>query len=148
MFTGEQSEHLTTFMNKPHNIIAIDRVSASQLTGFQRIGTESVKISADVSWQSINIKVPARLIISDKIEDGVRLHTSQLIFRTCESVRDLKRYVYRCRTADGNYILIGAPERPYPVGTVTVSHPDNMTDSQLDEISVSWTSGHRIPYII
>ncbi len=135
-------------MNSPRNVIAIDRVSVSSLTGFIRVGTNSVKVANDVHWQSLVIKVPARLTISDKVEDGVRLHTAQLVFRTCEDYDDGGRWVYRCHTADGRKYLIGSDARPYPVGTVTKNHPDNMTDSQLDEVTVTWTSSQRIPIII
>jgi hypothetical protein len=135
-------------MNSPRNVIAIDRVPVSSLSGFQRVGTGRVKLNGETPWQPISIKVPARLTVSEKIEDGVRLHTAQLVFRTCEDAGDLGRWAYRCRTADGKEILIGTPERPYPVGTVTKNHPDNMSDSQLDEVTVTWTSSLTIPIII
>lgn len=134
-------------MNSPRNVIAIDRIPVTSLTGFIRKSASSVILDAGIDWQSLSIKVPARLTISEKIEDGVRQHTAQLVFRTCEDVGNLGRWAYRCRTADGRYLLIGTPERPYPVGTVTRNHPDNMTDSQLDEVTVTWSSSHRIPYI-
>lgn len=44
-------------------------------------------------------------------------------------------------------LLIGSPERPYPVGTVSKNHPDNMTDNQLSEVTVTWTDIHDIPII-
>ena len=135
-------------MNTPRNVIGIDRVKASMLIGFKRIGNDRVQLDAATRWQTLPIKVPAKLTISDKIEDGVRLHTAQLVFRTCEDSGDLERWAYRCRTADGKEILIGTPERPYPVGTVTRNHPDNMTDSQLDEVTLTWTSSQGIPFII
>ncbi len=135
-------------MNSQRNVIAIDRVSVSSLTGFIRVGTNSVKVSSDVSWHKLAIKVPARLTISDKVEDGVRLHTAQLVFRTCDEYDDGGRWAYRCHTADGRKYLIGCNSRPYPVATVTKNHPDNMTDNQLDEITVTWTTSQRIPVII
>lgn len=132
-------------MKSTRNIIAIDRIPVTSLTGFVRTGIINVKVANNLPWQSLDIKVPARLTVNDKIEDGVRLHTAQLVFRTCEDISDLGRWAYRCRMADGPYILIGSPERPFPVGTVTKNHPDNMTDSQLDEVTVTWTSPHGIP---
>lgn len=135
-------------MNTPRNIIAIDRVPVSSLLGFQRTGVNSVKIDANTPWQSLSIKVPARLTISDKIDDGVRIYTAQLVFRSCGEFNDLGRWAYRCKTAEGKYYLVGTDERPYPVGTVTTNHPDNMTDNQLSEVTVSYTSGSPIPYIL
>ena len=135
-------------MNSPRNVIAIDRIPVSSLLGFQRVGTNSVKLNSEIPWQSLSIKVPARLTISDKIDNGMRIYTAQLVFRSCEEVSDLGRWAYRCKTADGKYYLIGTDERPYPVGTVTTNHPDNMTDNQLSEVTVIYTSGNPIPYIL
>lgn len=134
-------------MKRIHNIIRVDRVRVSSITGYIRVGESSARVGSDIPWNVIPIKVPAKLSISDKIEDGVRLHTAQLVFRTCEDAGDLERWAYRCYTADGRTLLIGTSERPYPVGIVTQNHPDNMTDSQLDEVTVSYTSASRIPYI-
>ena len=134
-------------MNTPRNIIAIDRVSAGAIVGLRRLSVSSVQVSSITPWESIPIKVPARLTISDKIEDGVRVYTAQLIFRTCKELEDRGRKVYRCKAANGRYYLIGTNDRPYPISTVTQNHPDNMTDSQLDEVTVNYTSAAKIPYI-
>lgn len=134
-------------MNSLRNIIAVDRLRVSSVTGYARISEDSIRVGSDLAWQSMPIKVPARLTVSDKIGEGVRLYTAQLVFRTCEDTGDLGRWAYRCHTADGKLMLIGTPERPYPVATVTKNHPDNMTDNQLDEVTVTWTSCHRIPFI-
>ena len=48
---------------------------------------------------------------------------------------------------NGRYYLIGNNDRPYPVTTVNDNHPDNMTDSQLYEVTVNYTSAGKIPYI-
>lgn len=134
-------------MNTPRNIIAVDRLRAGDIVGLRQASATSVHVSTATAWENIPIKVPARLTISDKIEDGVRLHTAQLIFRTCEEPHEIERMVYRCKTADGRYYLIGNNERPYPVTTVNDNHPDNMTDSQLYEVTVNYTSAGKIPYI-
>jgi hypothetical protein len=134
-------------MNTPRNIIAVDRLRAGEIVGFRPVSRTSVQVSPLTPWESIPIKVPARLTISDKVEDGVRLYTAQLVFRTCAETGDRGRTVYRCKTADGKYYLIGTNARPYPLASVTTNHPDNMTDSQLSEVSVNWTSTSEIPYI-
>lgn len=134
-------------MIKPRNIIAIDRMRVGDIISIRKVSDSCVSFAALTSWESIPIKVPARLTISDKIEDGVRLYTAQLVFRTCEEPGDRGRKVYRCKTADGRYYLIGTNDRPYPVSSVTVSHPDNMTDNQLNEVTVTYTSAMKIPYI-
>lgn len=135
-------------MNTPRNIIAIDRIQAGSIIGLHRIDESSVAVSPLTSWVSLPIKVPARLTVNEKIEDGVRLYTAQLVFRTCKEPDDMRRMVYRCKTADGKYLLIGSNDRPYPVSTLGINLPDNVTDSQLDEITVNYTSTAQIPYIL
>lgn len=134
-------------MNSPKNVIGIDRLQSGSIVGLRKLSSSSVSISSSNSWKNIPIKVPARLTISDKVDDGVRLHTAQLVFRTCEEPQEIERMVYRCKTADGKYFLIGNNDRPYPVTTVNDNHPDNMTDSQLYEVTVNFTSAEKIPYI-
>ena len=134
-------------MNTARNIIAVDRIQVNGLDGFRRINASSVQVSSSTIWKSIPIRVPARLTISEKIEDGVRMHTAQLVFHTCEELEDCERQVYRCKTAEGKFYLIGTDSRPYPVTTISKPHPDNMTDSQLDEVTVMYTSNSKIPYI-
>jgi hypothetical protein len=134
-------------MNTPRNIISIDRLQAGQIIGLRRVSSTLVSMSAATPWQPVAIRVPARLTVSDKLEDGVRLYTAQLVFRTCQDTGERERYVYRCRTADGRYLLVGGNSRPYPVSNVTSVRPDNMTDSQLDEVAVSYVSTEKIPYI-
>lgn len=134
-------------MNSTRNIIAVDCLQSGSLTGLRKLSESCVSVSPTNSWTSIPIKVPARLTVSDKKENGVRLYTAVLVFRSCEEPGDRDRKVYRCKTADGRYYLIGSNERPYPVCSVTDPHPDNMVDSQLYEITVSYTSACKIPYI-
>ncbi len=135
-------------MNSTRNVIAIDRIPVSSIVGFQRIGRNSVKMNDATPWQSLTIKVPARLTITDKIEDGVRLYTAQLVFKVCQDdLGDWNRQAYRCHTADGRQVLIGSNDRPYPVAIVNDPRPDNMADSQLCEVTVNFTSACQIPYI-
>lgn len=134
-------------MKTTRNVIAVDRIYPDMLFGFSRIGVRSVQVSSTTPWVSIPIKVPAKLTVSDKVEDGVRMYSAQLVFRTCEEINDRIRVVYRCKTSDGSFILIGSNSRPYPITTVNEPHPDNMTDSQLNEATVNYTSASPIPVI-
>lgn len=123
-------------MNKIRNIVAVDRMPVAAL-----------QAADDTYWQSIRIKVPARLTLSDKIEDGVRMYSAKLVFRTCEDLESVERQAYLCRAADGSEYVIGCTGRPYPITTITDDHPDNMTDSQLYEVTVNYTSPYKIPVI-
>ena len=135
-------------MNTPRNIIAIDRCRADQLIGLRAVDASHVVISEQTPWTPIPIQIPARMTLSEKVESGVRLYSTQLQFRTCGDPRDHGRWVYRCKTADGRHLLVGTDGRPFPVSSVTTNHPDNMTDSQLHEVSVTFTSARKTPEIL
>lgn len=134
-------------MNKTRTIVKVYRISANQLQGIRKCGTDSVSVPTSVPFQDIDIRVPARLTLSDSIVDGVRIYTAQLVFRTCEDTGDHERVVYACETANGDSYLIGTAGRPYPVTTVHQTLPDNMTDSQLEEVTVNYSSAKKIPLI-
>lgn len=112
-----------------------------------RIDAKSLIIDSGEKYHEIPIKIPAKLIISDKIEDKVRMYTAQLSFRTCEEMEHIERQAYLCKTVNGKYYVIGSAERPYPITTVTDNHPDNLADSQLYEVTVNYTSSKKISYI-
>lgn len=130
-----------------NNIISIDRTPVGSLLGLRRVGAASVSLSANTPWERLDIRVPARLTVTDKIEEGVRMHTAQLVFRTCADVDRRERMAYRATSADGRQYLIGSDRRPYPVATVSENHPDNMADNMLPEVTVSYTSVQRPPSI-
>lgn len=133
-------------MNRTRNVIAIDRVEAGTAIGLTKVSSTSVKVSDSTPWESIAIKIPARLTYSDKIEDGVRIYTTKLVFRTCDDMDERSRYIYKCKCADGQSFLIGTNGRPYPITTVSLSLADNMTDSQLAEVTVTYNSTEKLPH--
>ncbi len=134
-------------MNTIKNIVSIDMLNAEKLLGLRKMSSSCIRLSSATPWQAVAIKIPAKLTISEKVVNLARVFNAQLVFKTCEEIEDRRRKVFRCKTADGRYYLIGGNERPYPITTVTEVHPDNMVDSQLNEVTVSYDSVTKIPYI-
>ena len=130
------------------SVIAVDRIAVLDLVGYQRVSDQSVTLSSSINWQPVSIRVPARLTVSEKMSDGVRLYTAQLDFHTCSTPGDLSRQAYRLTLADGQQLLLGSPARPFPVGTATENHPDNLQDSQLWQVSVAWTTPAPVPQLL
>lgn len=128
-------------------VTKVERIPVTSLQGMTRISKTGVRLPSGISWQSLNIKPHAQLSISDKKVDGNTVWTAKLIFKTCEEFEDRGRYAYRCKLHNGQYRLIGSDERPYPVASVLESMPENVTDNQLNEVTVSWQSPYFIPYI-
>ena len=127
------------------NVIAVYRVQCSSLKGMTR--SWNVVSLPDIDWDIIDIHVPAKLSIINKVEDGNNVWQTQLTFRTCESLDVREHYAYRASLANGQHYLIGGYDRPYPVTTVSEIHPENLTDSQLNEVTVTLSSRSRIPVI-
>ena len=135
-------------MKKIQIITAIDRIPVTSLVGMSRVSKTGVKLPYGINWQPLAIKPHAQLSISDKVEDKNTVWTVKLVFKTCEEFGDRGRWAYRCKLVDGSYRLIGTDERPYPVASVLENMPENVTDNQLNEVTVNWQSAHVIPYII
>ena len=128
-------------------VTKVERIPATYLQGMNRISKTNVRLPSGITWQPLNIKPHAQLTISDKQEDGNTVWTAKLVFKTCEEFADHERYAYRCRLFNGQYRLIGTDERPYPVVSVVESMPENVTENQLNEVTVNWQSPHFIPSI-
>lgn len=135
-------------MKKIQIITAIDRIPVTSLVGISRVSKTGVKLPSGINWQPLAIKPHAQLSISDKVEDKNTVWTVKLVFKTCEEFGDRGRWAYRCKLLDGRYRLIGDYERPYPVTSVLENMPENVTENQLNEVTVNWQSARFIPHII
>lgn len=128
-------------------VTAVERTPARNLMGMARIDMTSAILPAAIEWQPIDIKPHAQLVITDKQEDKNTVWSAKLTFKTCETIADRGHYAYRCRLKNGQYRLIGADERPFPVLSVSETMPENVTDNQLNEVTVSWSSPRFIPSV-
>ena len=128
-------------------VTAVERTPARNLVGIVRVDMTSVILPAAIEWQPIDIKPHAQLVITDKQEDKNTVWSAKLTFKTCETIADRGYYGYRCRLKNGQYRLIGTVERPYPVLSVSESMPEKVTDNQLNEVTVSWSSPRFIPSV-
>lgn len=130
-----------------NNVIAVYVCQSSDLDGMYLKKPDVVVIPDHDSWHPIKIQVPGKLTINNKVEDKNSLIATSLTFRTCEALTADGHPVYRVSLADGRQLLIGSSTRPYPVTTITESMPENLTDSQLNEVTVTLSSVARPPQI-
>ena len=131
---------------KNKKVIEVWLNDAKELGSVSRIG-DVLKILPGTNWTKIAMEVPGDLEISSKIEDKVEIFTAKLTFReTC-------RYdypptpVFTVRLADGTLMLIGSSERPYPVVTESQAFSSSNSNSQLRELTVTYSDRLRIPLI-
>ena len=134
-------------MKRIRIVTAVDRTSVTNLRGMTRVSKTEVRLPSDISWQPLEIKPHAQLSISDKVEDKNTVWTAKLVLKTCQELEDRSHWAFRCRLSDGQYLLLGTDERPYPVISVQESLHENVTENQLDEVTVNWQSTHFIPRI-
>ena len=129
-------------------ITAVERTPITNLQGMTRISNTAVRLPAGIVWQPLNIKPHGQLSVSDKVEDKATVFTAKLVFKTCEAFGDRGRWAYRCRLSDGQYRLVGSDQRPYPIASVLEIMPENVTENQLNEVTVTWQSPYFIPSIV
>lgn len=128
-------------------VTAVERTPVTSLQGMKFISKTTAQLPSGISWQPLEIKPHAQLTISDKVENKNNIWTAKLVFKTCQEFVDRDRWAYRCRLLDGRYRLIGTDERPYPVASVSENMPENVTENQLNEVTVNYLSARFIPYI-
>jgi hypothetical protein len=128
-------------------VTAVERTPVTSLQGMKFISKTTAQLPSGISWQPLEIKPHAQLTIFDKVENKNNIWTAKLVFKTCQEFVDRDRWAYRCRLLDGRYRLIGTDERPYPVASVSENMPENVTENQLNEVTVNYQSARFIPYI-
>lgn len=124
------------------------RTPASNLNGMTRMSKSEVCLPSGIEWEELDIKPHAQLVVSDKQEGKNTVWNAKLTFKTCLDTVDREKYAYLCVLTNGQCRLIGTDERPFPVVTVQESMPENVTDNQLNEVTVNWQSPRFIPSVM
>lgn len=128
-------------------ISAVERTAVENLQGMMHVSATKVVLPSSVNWEAITIKPHARLTCEEKTEDRNTIWTATLTFKAFGQLEHGGRWAYRCRLSNGEYRLVGTDARPYPVTKYTESHPENVTDSQLTEVTVTWQTPCSIPFV-
>ncbi|MCR4602463.1 MAG: hypothetical protein K5683_02870 [Prevotella sp.] len=131
-------------MNQLKNVVAVSRVLASELGQVISNGDGTCTVSGNVAWEALDIRVPAKLTINNKVENKSVTWAAQLVFYVCDFIQLQGHCVYRVTLADGTVLLMGTEERPYTITTYTVTYPENMGDSQLMEVKVEYRSASKL----
>lgn len=121
------------------NVVAVYRLQCINMpSGFQNSAAQvfgHIKENGD----RVNIVVPAKFSCSNKVSDKARLYDYQLTLRSCEELEVAGHYAYALEMADGSKCVLGSDQRPYPVTVSSRTLPDNFSDSQLWEVTVSYS---------
>lgn len=134
-------------MNIVKNIIKIQRIRTEQLSlKYKR--QSLAELNTGLITEDMDIQVPAKLQITDRVEDGNHVYDLVLSFKSCKRIDTTGRYAYIATEASGSRRLIGDNERPYPVTLCNEVHPDNMSDSQLFDVSVTLKTAVIPRYLI
>ena len=115
------------------NVIAVYRVQCSDV---DRVDTDPY---FDFGSE-LNTIVPAKLSINNKVVDKNILWEYKLDFRSCQDIKVNGHWAYVLKLATGKWLMLGTKDRPYPVTVSSKLLPDNLSDSQLWEVSVSWSN--------
>lgn len=132
---------------KNKKVIAISYADARELNNVIRIGTDVVTgLPTDV-WTEIAMEIPADLELSSKIDDKIEIFSAKLVFREICKQNYPPISAYRVKLADNSELLIGDYDRPYPVITESQNISSSNSNSQLKELTVSYSSCKKIPII-
>ena len=126
------------FLNMISNVIAVYRVQCSDV---DRVDTDPY---FDFGPE-LNTIVPAKLSINNKVVDKNILWEYKLDFRSCQDLQVDGHWAYVLKLANGKWLTLGTKDRPYPVTVSSKLLPDNLSDSQLWEVSVSWSNKAQAP---
>lgn len=134
------------------NINLITRIfiaDCSAISGYLRLSETEAKIADRSVFKELTcIKPYALLGITDKTEDKNHLYTAKLVFQTITPwLTGAQKKSFLCETVDGDLYLIGISHRPYPVVTQQQIHPNNTSDSQLTEVTVTWDTPKMPPVL-
>lgn len=135
-------------MKRTKKVTAVLVAEASQLGSVRRISRHEVTDVPETVWTRLQIKVPADLTLSSKVEDKVTLHTSKLVFRECgDTDGSFHIPAYKVVLADGTALLMGGKKRPYPIRTYEQDYSSNDSDSQSREVTITLTDVYEPPVI-
>lgn len=136
-------------MEQLKSVISISRIPSSDLSGvvFKRSGI--VRVPETIKSEVINIQVPARLSIINKVEGKATLWETTLVFHTCQDLSECdKHYCYIATLANGKRILVGNGQRPYPKTVTSDNLSENVKDSQLQEVTITLKHWQKPPIIL
>ena len=133
-------------MKRLSYICQVQRIPVSELPFDTLLGNSTFDIPESYGWPIVKCQKPAKLEITDKIEDGLRFYTHKLTFRTDSANLDMQGdYAYVVSTIEGKRYLIGNAERPYPIINMSDVHPDSLGTSTMVEYTVQWGSTRKAP---
>lgn len=124
------------FLDMISNVIAVYRLQCSDVDS----------VSTDPCFylgSELNSIIPAKLSINNKVVDKNILWEYKLDFRTCQDLQVDGHWAYLLKLVNGKWMILGSSQRPYPVTVSSKLLPDNLSDSQLWEVSVSWSNKSR-----
>jgi hypothetical protein len=134
-------------MKYSKKIISVYRTKCSNLSSLIYKNDSLVSNIDSSLWERLNIKVPADLTVTTKIEDKSLIYMTKLVFNTCgDRYSNNGHYAYKVTQANGEVKLIGDNSRPFPIALISESQTSS-SDNELIEVTVSYSSTIDLPYM-
>lgn len=129
-------------------IIKIEKTDYRNLAGAKILNNKEISIPDLIEWVNVPLaSKPAQLQISDKVENKADIYTHKCVFKTPEDWNTHKHYAYRLTTVDGNRLLLGCDSRPFVISSLAENHPASMTESTMNEVTLSYIVPFKAYYI-
>lgn len=127
------------------NVIAVHRIQCLALADVQVLTMADLVDMIVEHGEAVRIVTPAKLTINNKVVDKNMLWDYSLVFKSYGQLTVRGHWVYALGLADGSWMVVGSKKRPYPITTSSLVLPDNLSDSQLLEVTVTWQDCTELP---
>lgn len=118
------------------------------LASLVKLGKGKCRVDESVAWIEVEIAPYARLDVTEVTEGKEKLKNAILKFRVASDLNFSGTIAFKVTTADGQQMIIGTNERPFCQITSSKVHPDNHSESQLKEYTVTLKGKEAVLYLI
>lgn len=92
-------------------------------------------------FEDLPLAALASLEVSEEMQDGERVFTSKLTaVLKCPFDVPTKPIALRLTCTDGTTLILGTAERPFPLSSVSVAHPEKASERSAYTLNVTWTA--------
>ena len=127
--------HIINLINK------VEFIEAHHLVHCDVIHERGVLFNVEQLFTEIPLKKQAQAKISEKIENGEHVFTTEVVVSLLHPFRaDGRRLCFRLTAVGGCQYLVGLSDAPFPVVTCDESFPASPTGKQVPVLKVTWTA--------
>lgn len=100
--------------------------------------------TSGINFTEICIEPFASMKVTSEFDNNQEIFETVITARIRTLLPDRSvQLAFRVTTVSGDILIVGDCTTPFPVVKQTDNYPDNVSDSQLIDLEISWESSHR-----